>query len=140
MPLDIDLDNDNIQRFSKGNWKTFLDRKTKMQHFCTYVRKTLKKENTRDIVFQSLEMSGYLKENKRKSLSQIIFDIRSKTLNIKEFQPLSYEDNLCVKCEKISETIYHFSTCNAYETEPETNWRDIYIDETARQIEIAEHI
>ena len=34
----------------------------------------------------------------------------------------------------------HFFTCNAYETEPETNWRDIYIGETARQIEIAEHI
>ena len=61
-------------------------------------------------------------------------------MNIKEFQPWNYEDNLCVKCEIFSETMDHFSTCNAYETEPETNWRDIYIDETARQIEIAEHI
>ena len=85
-------------------------------------------------------MSGYLKENKRKALSKIIFNLRSKKLNIKEFQPWSYEDNLCVKCEIFSETMDHFATCNEYETETVTNWKDIYIDKTARQIDIAEHI
>ena len=51
-----------------------------------------------------------------------------------------YEDNLCVKCETFSETMDHFSTCKAYDTEAENSWRDIYLDDTVRQIQIAENI
>ena len=83
-------------------------------------------------------MRDYIKENKSKSLSNIIFNIRSKILNIKDFQPWMYEDNLCVKCETFSETMDYFSTCKAYETEAENSRRDIYLDDTVRRIQIAE--
>ena len=95
------------------------------------------KENTRDIIFQSLDMSSYLKTNKRKSVSEIIFSIRSRTLNIKEFQPWNYEDNQCVQCEIYAETMEHFCTCSAYKTETEEQWKDILIDNPERQFEIA---
>jgi hypothetical protein len=85
-------------------------------------------------------MSGYLKEKKRKSLSHIIFQIRSKTLNIKEFQPWNYTDNLCVKCEIFSETFDHFVNCKAYQAETEENWKDIFKSDTERQFRIAEII
>ena len=96
------------------------------------------KENTKDVLFECLEMNSYLKENKRKSLTHIIFHIRSKTLNIKEYQPWNYINNLCVKCEVFSETMDHFVSCKAYQAETEENWRDIFINDTERQFKIAE--
>ena len=85
-------------------------------------------------------MNSYLKENKRKSLSHIIFHIRSKTLNIKEYKPWNYVDNLCVKCEIFSETMDHFVSCKSYQAKTEENWRDIFINDTERQFKIAETI
>ena len=85
-------------------------------------------------------MSSYLKTKKRKSLSQIIFSIRSRTLNIKEIQPWNYEDNLCVRCETYAETMEHFCKCSAYNSETEETWTDIFFDDPERQIEIKEII
>ena len=68
--------------------KNYLDKKTKDAAFMYLIEENLKKESTRNIVFQSLGMSTYLKTNKRKSLTQIIFSIRSKTLNIKKISTL----------------------------------------------------
>ena len=136
--LAIDLSDEEVQTVSKVGWKKYLDKKTKDAAFIYLSDENLKKENTRNIVFQSLDMSTYLKTNKRKSLTQIIFSIRSKTLNIKEFQPWNYEDNLCVQCEIFAETMDHFCTCKAYNTETEAQWTDIFIDNTERQFEIAQ--
>lgn len=138
--LDINLDDSEIRSFSKGMWKNVIDKKIKSVAFEYLVEENLQKENTKDILFKSLDMSGYLKENKRKSLSHIIFQIRSKTLNIKEFQPWNYTDNLCVKCEIFSETFDHFANCKAYQAETEGNWKDIFKNYTERQFRIAEII
>ena len=43
------------------------------------------KEKTKDIKFASLEMSEYLKENKKTHLSKIIFSLKSGILDIKKW-------------------------------------------------------
>ena len=81
------------------------------------------------------------KENERSGLSKIIFSIRSKTLDIKEFHSWKYENNdMCVKCRKVPETMDHFAVCKEYDTEIEPNWRDIYLDNVVRQKEIGNRI
>ena len=72
-------------------------------------------------------MSSYLKNNQKKSSLQIIFSIRSRTLNKKEFQPWNYEDNLCGQCKIFAETMEHFCKCGAYNSETENTWTDIFI-------------
>ena len=85
-----------------------------------------RKEKTKDIQFEKLEMSPYLLDNERKSLSTTIFSIRSETLQIKEFHRWKYEDNdICGKCYRFLKTMDHFATCAEYEAEIEPNWRDI---------------
>ena len=44
-------------------------------------------------------MKNYLSENVSKTLSELIFKIRSKTLDIKTQRQWEYEDNLCMGCE-----------------------------------------
>lgn len=95
------------------------------------------KDQTRDIHFERLEMSNYLKENERTSLSKLIFKICCQTLNIKAWQPWNYIDNICVKCEKTEETMSHFVTCVEYPVEKELSWWDIKQNSTERQKEIA---
>ena len=132
------LSDEENQIVSKKVWKKYLDQKTKEAAFMYLTEENLKKVNTKDLSFQSLNMSGYLKNNKGKSVSEIIFSIRARTLNIKEFQPWNYEDNLCVQCKNFAETMEHFCRCSAYNSETEETWTDIFIDNSERQFEIAE--
>ena len=75
-------------------------------------------------------MSYYLFENKNTCLSKIIFSVRSKTLNIKEYQQWLYENDLCVACGLEIETMDHFMTCPQYENEPYKDWCKINGNET----------
>ena len=70
-------------------------------------------------------MSGYLERNERTVLSKIIFSVRSKTLDIKDYQPWNYYSYLCVACETCPETMHHFMTCTAYESHTFKNWKVI---------------
>ena len=97
-------------------------------------------KKTRIVMFSSLDMSEYLKENVRLALTKIVFSLRSKTIDIKEFQPWKYSDDKCVKCEKEIETMHHFATCEDYGVEKEHRWTDIDENNTVRQIEIAKVI
>ena len=45
-------------------------------------------------------MSKYLFENRNKILSQILFSVRSQTLDIKESHKWNYKDDVCVMCNK----------------------------------------
>ena len=58
-----------------------------------------KLEHTKDIIFNELKLRSYLDDNRNHSLSNIIFSVRSWTLNIKLWQPWKDFDNLCVFCE-----------------------------------------
>ena len=71
-----------------------------MLAFSELIKENSEKEKTRDVEFERLEMSNYLKDNERTSLSKLIFQIGSQTLDIKSWQPSKYMNKTCVKCEE----------------------------------------
>ena len=72
------------------------------------------------------------------SLSKIIFSLRSKTYDIKTWQPWKYFDNLCVICELKAETMEHFLTCESYgNIAQERNWKTIFESDIEIQFDIA---
>ena len=77
-------------------------------------------------MFEELKMSDYLWENKIKYLSQIIFSVRSQTLDWKEWKPWKYEDDLCLKCQVYAETMDHFMVCAEHGKKTELNWKNIF--------------
>ena len=56
-------------------------------------------------------MAEYLYKNKGTNLSKFIFSLRSKTTDIKTYQPYKYADNLCSACEISEDTIKHLILC-----------------------------
>ena len=82
-----------------------------------------------------------MKDNRNILLSKILFSLRSGTIDLKTLQPWRYFDNLCVMCEKKSETIEYFMTCKAYKNiTPGCDWKLILDDYPDKQFEIAENI
>ena len=52
-----------------------------------------------------------MEENKNTKISQVIFKLRGKTLDIKTHKNWKYEDDLCVGCGERSETVEELLTC-----------------------------
>ena len=72
-------------------------------------------------------------QNENTKQFQVIFSIRSKTIDLKTWRPWQYENNLCVKCGQSSETMDHFVSCLAYGKEIEYIWKDILEDDKEKQ-------
>ena len=71
---------------------------------------------------------------------QIIFGVRSKKFDVKEYNPWIYKDSLCVMCRKELETMDHFVKCVEYGENLETDWKDIYGEDMEHQFEIGKFI
>ena len=67
---------------TKQAWKTFVKEKVKYAAFTELVKENSTKEKTKNIQFNELTISEYLEVNSRTSLSQLIFSIHSKTLDM----------------------------------------------------------
>ena len=65
-----------------------------------------------------------------------MFSLRSKTLDIKDWQPWKYQNNLCVKCEKWPETMDRFVNFLDYGDQIDLNWREINQNQIEIQIKI----
>ena len=105
------------------------------------MKENSEKTKTKDITYEDVELSCYLKENENTTLSNIIFSVRSGTLDIKQWNSWSYENNLCLMCELKEETMDHFMDCQAYGTKTEDlKWKDIYKNDTKIQYEIAKEV
>ena len=92
------------------------------------MKENSEKTKTKDITYEDVELSDYLKENENTTLSNIIFSVRSGTLDIKQWNSWSYENNLCLMCELKEETMDHFLICQAvqrsrHEAQDEDNSR-----------------
>ena len=137
--VEIKMTDDEIKQMSKGTWKRLCKMKTKNKAFVELVKENSQKEKTKHIKFDCLEMSEYLKENKKTQLSKIIFSLRSGTLDINKWNNWKYQDNLCVMCDIKEENITHFLECTKYGSE-NIEIRDIYIQNTDNQFSIAEKV
>ena len=138
--LEIDLTNDEIESMSQWMWKRFLNNKIKVAAFENLKEENSTKEKTKNIIFNEFKMSTYLFENKKTSTSQIIFSVRSKTLDIKTWNPWKYANELCVMCSKASETMDHFISCEKYEDKLNKNWKNILSDNFEDQLVIGNFI
>ena len=119
--MEIKFEDKDIQEMSKRQWKKLINQKIKEKALNYLVAENDKKEKTRHIKFNKLEMSNYLNENKSTSLSKLIFSIRSGTLDIKCLNKWNYGDNLCVMCELKAETLEHLMICPEYGEKEENN-------------------
>ena len=117
-------------------WKKIIKIKTKEAALKYLTEENIKKDKTKHIFFADLKRSKYLLNNKSTSLSKTIFSVRSKTLDIKQWQPWKYKNDLCVMCEQFSETIEHFLSCPKYGPALETDWRQIDENNAEKQVEI----
>ena len=136
--LNIKLNEVQIKEYSKTKWKTYVKNVIKDCAFKHLSAENAKLENTKEITFSELRTSEYLLNNRNTRLSKIIFSLRSRTFDIKTWQPWKYFDNLCVSCEIKEETMNHFLTCKSYEDQPcEENWEEIKGNCIERQHEIA---
>ena len=106
-------------------WKKIVKLKLNQAALKQLTEENNKKEKTKHISFHELRLNQYLSENKSTPLSKTIFSVRSKTLDIKQWQPWKYKNYLCVMCEKYSETIDHFISCSSYGSAIETDWKQI---------------
>ena len=108
-------------------WKTLGKNEIKKSAllYLSYENSLLK--NTKEISFEELKPSNYLLDNRNTPLNKIIFSLRSRTLDIKDWQPTNYiDDNLCVGREIKIKTMNHFLTCTAYENSScEYNWEQV---------------
>ena len=139
--LDIKLEDKEIKEILKPKWKEMIKRKTKEKALKDLLKENSEKTKTKDIVFEDLELSDYLKENKKTTLSNTIFSVRSGTLDIKQWNSWSYENNLCLMCEFKEETMDHLMECQGYGTKIEDlKWRDIFKNDTEIQYEIAKEV
>ena len=121
--LNIKLDETTIRDYSKTQWKMLVRNAIKKNVFQKLISANLSLENNKDIIFTELRMIDYLIDNRNTTLSKIIFSLRSKTFDIKTWQPWKY---LCVLCEIKEETLDHFLSWKTYENIPqELNWKDI---------------
>ena len=72
-------------------------------------------------------MARYLHHNKSLTLCKVIFGARSGTLEIKDWNLWKHDDNICVKCDQLAETMSYFTTCKAYGKETHiNNWKYVY--------------
>jgi hypothetical protein len=137
--LNINMDDNTIREYSPVQWKKYVRSKVKENVLQNLTHENSMLEKTKDITFSELKLNDYLVENRSINLSRIIFSLRSKTLDIKTWQPWKYFDNLCVMCELKEESISHFLNCEAYENiSQENTWKDVRGNCVQRQYEIAE--
>ena len=139
LDVGIDMNVDEIKNMSKGKWKNLCKERTKNLAFIELIKEHETKEKTKYIKFACLEMSEYLKENKKTHLLKIIFLLRSGTLDIKKWNSWKYDDNLCVMCDIKEENITHFLECYKYGKE-KIEIKDICTQNTETLFSITERV
>ena len=96
--LRIDKTDSEIEDMTKHAWRKYITEMVLCAAFQNMIKENNDKEKTCDIKFESIKISKYLEENKRTSLSTLIFSVISKTLDIKDWCPWKYVDVNCVAC------------------------------------------
>ena len=110
--LEIDMNDDEIQNLSKEKFKDYVTKKAKIQQL--HFLKTLKKKHTKSefVDCTELKTAEYLKapvfNTKQK---QLLFKLRSRTLDVKLNFPGHHRDLLCRSCGIYQESQGHLLQC-----------------------------
>ena len=59
--------------------------------------------------------------NKNSKISKIIFQARTKSIDLKAYKSWKYDDELCVGCNKRTETIDEILSCDTYSEKNKQN-------------------
>ena len=133
--LEINHSDSEIEEMSRASWKKYIKEKVISAALMYLVKENNTKDKTKDILFSELKLAEYLQKNKKTSLSKIIFHTRSKTLEIKNWAPWKFENDLCVACKKEVESMCHFMNCTSYQSEPYSEWNNVNKNDYAKQLE-----
>ena len=135
--LDIVITDEEIQSVTKVQWKKYIHEEVESLALKSLTEENSQKSKTKHIQFDQLSMSKYLENNENTLLSQIIFSVRSGTMDIKSWNEWNYQNILCVMCEKSEENNNHFMTCALYGEEMDTPLEEIFGNEVDKQCVIA---
>jgi hypothetical protein len=121
-------------------WKNLVNNKVNISALNYLEAENSKNEKTKHILFCELKINEYLHRNVKTSISKTIFSVRSKTYDVKEYCPWKYNDEKCVRCLKVNETMEHFVHCEEYGETLSIDWKNIYENNMEELVLIAEFI
>ena len=140
LDLEINHSDSEIEEMPRASWKKYIKEKVISAALTYLVKENNTKDKTKDILFSELKLAEYLQKNEKTSLTKIIFHTRSKTLEIKDWAPWKFENDLCVACKKEVETMCHFMTCISYRNEPYSDWSIVNGNNYDKQLEAGKAI
>ena len=106
---------DDVKSMTKNSYKKFVKERVHDVALQNLRDQCKSKERTQSLSFSSLNPQGYLREL-YPTQAKIIFQCRSKTLDIKEYRQYMYKDMVCRLCNDAEETLEHVVNCGCQET------------------------
>ena len=101
---------DEVESKSRETFKELVKSKIKAVAFKELHSECMEKSKTKDIVYSTLKVAEYL-QHLYPPQSKVIFQARSKTLDIKEHRQYKYSDMKCRRCKVHDETFSHIVNC-----------------------------
>ena len=97
-------------KLGKAKYKNKVKEAVERVAFENLKMKCISKSKTTHLQYKELRMQTYLKCMYQKQ-GKIVFQIRSKSLNIKTYCPYRYKDKICRKCDVDEESLKHITNC-----------------------------
>ena len=123
--LEINLSFKEIEEMSNWTFKKLVKEQTKKAAFKYLMEKKNqpnKQTKISQIFYDKLESQSYLiGGNKNSKISKIIFQARTKTIDLKAYKSWKYDDDLCVGCNERTETIDEILSCDTYSEKNKQN-------------------
>ena len=110
--LNLDISVEEIEKISKNKFKKIVE--TKIDNYALQQLNALKSKHSKSQYLQSstFKTAGYLIDERFfKSESQLLFRLRSKTLNVKQNFENQHTNNLCQTCILFPKTQSHLLQC-----------------------------
>ena len=101
LDLEITKSYNEIEEMTKISWKKYVKEKVTNGAFKYLVEENVTIDKTKHITFSDLKMGQYLTNNKKTSVTKIIFHTRSKTLEIKVWAHWEFKNDWSVTCKNV---------------------------------------
>ena len=110
--IELDLSDEEIRKLSKTKFQTIVN--SKVENFALSELNELKSKHSKSHYLKStsFQTADYLKDFRFSKLeSQLLFELRSQTLNVKANFPKQYNDVWCQVCKLFPESQSHLLQC-----------------------------